>query len=155
MKEGMRLFPPIPLTSRRSTTDTTLGGAAVKSGTQYLASNYLINRNPDIYFEPDRFRPERWSRLNPSPFDYTVFGAGSRMCPGFTFAGQMVKIALAAVLSQHRVDMVSDAHVDYRTNVTLMPYPAVPVVLRDVAEAPAATRITGRFRELIQLPDAE
>jgi cytochrome P450 len=155
MKEGMRLFPPVPITGRKSTTDTTLGGVAVKSGTRYLANNYLINRNPDIYSEPDCFRPERWSRLNPSPLDYTVFGAGGRMCPGVVFAGQMVKIVLAAILSQHRVDMVSDAHIDYRINVTLMPYPAVPVILRDVSDAPAATRITGRFRDLIQLPAPE
>jgi len=154
MKEGMRLFPPVPLQFRRSIKDTTVGAVSVKSGTRYLASSYLINRNPDIYPEPDRFRPERWFNINPSPYEYTVFGGGGRMCPGFTFAQQMVKIALAAILSQHRVAVVPDARIDYRTNITLMPYPAVPIVLHDVADAPAATPITGRFRELIQLPDA-
>ena len=152
MKEGMRLFPPVPITTRRSTADTILGDTAVKAGTRYLVSNYLINRNPDIYSEPDRFRPERWSDLNLSPYDFTTFGAGGRMCPAFTFGGQMLKIALAAVLTQHRIDMAPAAHVDYRFNVTLTPYPAVPVVLRDVAEAPVASDITGGFRELVQLP---
>jgi hypothetical protein len=42
----------------------------------------------------------------------------------------------------------ADAHVDYRASFTLTPYPAVPAVLRDIAEAPATTRITGRFGEL-------
>ena len=155
MKEGMRLFPPIPITTRRSTADTTLADTAVKTGTRYLVSNYLINRNPDIYSEPDRFCPERWLDLNPSPYDYTTFGAGGRMCPGFTFAGQMVKVALAAVLTQHRIDMAPTAHLDYRFNVTLTPHPAVRVVLRDVAETPVATNVTGRFRELVQLPDVD
>jgi cytochrome P450 len=155
MKEGMRLFPPIPITTRRSTADTTLADTAVKTGTRYLVSNYLINRNPDIYSEPDRFCPERWLDLNPSPYDYTTFGAGGRMCPGFTFAGQMVKVALAAVLTQHRIDMAPTAHLDYRFNVTLTPHPAVRVVLRDVAEAPVASNVTGRFRELVQLPDVD
>lgn len=68
MKEAMRLFPPVPITTRRSTMDTILAGTAVKTGTRYLASNYLINRNPDIYIEPDCFHPERWSHLNPSPY---------------------------------------------------------------------------------------
>jgi hypothetical protein len=51
--------------------------------------------------------------------------------------------------------MTQSGHVDYRFNVTPMPYPAVPVVLRDVAEAPIASRITGRFREFVQLPNAD
>lgn len=154
MKEGMRLFPPIPLQTRRSMRDTTLAGTFVKSGTRYIASAYLINRNPAVYPEPDQFRPERWLNLNPSPYDYTVFGAGGRMCPGFTFASQMVKIALAAILSQHRIELVPDTRIDYRVTLTLVPYPAVPIVLRDLESAPKPVRATGLFRELIQLPDA-
>ena len=154
IKESMRLFPPIPLQARRSMVDTSLRGVPVKSGTLQIISAHLINRRPDLYADPDRFCPERWFRLNPSPYEYTVFGAGGRMCPGFTFAGQMLKTALAAILSQHRVDIVPGTCIDHRTSVALTPYPAVPVVLRDVTKPPAASRIAGRFRELVQLPDA-
>ena len=83
-----------------------------------------------------------------------VFGAGGRMCPGFTFAGQMVKTSLAAILSQHRIGVAPGAHIDYRVSLTLAPSPAVPVVLHDVGDAPATVRAGGRFRERVQLPDA-
>ena len=154
MKEGMRLFPPIPFQSRRSMKDTTLAGNFVKSGTRYIACAFLISRNPDMYPEPERFRPERWATLNPSPYDYAVFGAGGRMCPGFTFAGQMVKTSLAAILSQHRIGVAPGAQIDYRVSLTLAPHPAVPIVLHDVGDAPATVRAGGRFRELVQIPDA-
>ena len=46
------------------------------------------------------------------------------------------------------------ATIDYRVTLTLVPYPAVPIVLHDLATSPRAVRATGRFRELFQLPDA-
>ena len=45
-------------------------------------------------------------------------------------------------------------HTYYRKLMTPPPHPAVPIVLRDVGDAPATVRATGRFRELVQLPDA-
>ncbi|MEP7029457.1 MAG: cytochrome P450 [Pseudolabrys sp.] len=154
VKEGMRLFPPVAFNSRRSLKDTELGGTPVRAGARYLASTYLINRNPDIYPEPDHFRPERWKNLNPSAYDYAVFGGGGRMCPGFTFALQMVKTAIAAIVSQHRVEIAQDTRIDYRVNLTLNSYPAVPIVLRDINSPVSHARATGRFRELVQIPDA-
>jgi hypothetical protein len=66
----------------------------------------------------------------------------------------MMKTALAAILSRYRVDMVPDARIDYRVRIALSPYPRVPVILRDVAEAPVATRITGGIHKLVHLPPA-
>jgi len=151
MKEGLRLFPPVPLQFRKSTVATCLGGAEIEPDTELMASIYLINRNPDLYGEPNRFRPERWDGLDPSPHDYIVFGAGNRMCPGFIFAAQTMKISLAAILSRYRVTMVPNARIDYRTRVTLLPYPGIPVVLRDVAEAPCAAPISGGIHKLVDL----
>jgi cytochrome P450 len=151
MKEGLRIFPPVPLQFRKSTVATSLGGAEIEPDTELMASIYLINRNPDLYGEPNRFRPERWDGLDPSPHEYIVFGGGNRMCPGFIFAHQTMKISLAAILSRYRVTMVPHARIDYRTRVTLLPYPGVPIVLRDVAEAPHAAPIRGGIHKLVDL----
>jgi cytochrome P450 len=153
VKEGLRIFPPVPLQFRKSTVATSLGGAEIAPDTELMASLYLINRNPDLYGEPDRFRPERWDGLDPSPHDYVVFGAGNRMCPGFIFGTQTMKISLAAILSRYRVTMVPHARIDYRTRITLLPYPGIPVVLRDVAEAPQAAPIRGGIHKLVDLSD--
>jgi cytochrome P450 len=150
-KEGMRLFPPVPIQFRRSLIETSLGEVAIKAGVRILTSVHLINRNPDLYGEPDRFRPERWEGLNPSPYEYPVFGAGARMCPGFLMGDQIVKVGLAAILSRYRVEMTPDARIDYRAKITLTPYPGVPVILRDLTSTPVAHRVTGRIHELVDL----
>jgi cytochrome P450 len=154
VKEAMRLFPPVPIGSRRSLTETNLGDTRVPSGMQVLASAYLINRNPDIYGDPSRFHPERWLNLEPSPYDYTVFGAGGRMCPGAAFGTQMVKIGLAAILSRYRIELAAGTRIDHYTAITLSPYPALRIIFRDKTNVPAAIPFAGRVHELVDLPVA-
>jgi cytochrome P450 len=151
IKEGMRLFPPVPIQFRRSLVRTQIGDTPIDAGVRTLVSAFLINRNPDLYPDPYRFRPERWHGLTCSPYDYPVFGSGARMCPGFLFANQMLKVGLGAVLSRHRVDMLPNTRVDHRTRITLTPKHAVPVILRDVAERPTPGRVIGRIHELVDL----
>jgi cytochrome P450 len=154
IKEGMRLFPPVPLQFRRSLVETELGGARIPAGMRVLASVYLINRDPELYDQPRQFMPERWRNLNRSPFEYPVFGAGGRMCPGALFSDQMVKIALAAILSSHRVELAHPARIDHRTAITLKPYPRVQIVLRGKAAASTNTAPYGSIHELVDLPAA-
>jgi cytochrome P450 len=151
-REGMRLFPPVPLQFRRSLIETELGGTRIPAGTRVLTSAYLINRNPELYSEPQKFIPERWRSLNRSPVEYPVFGAGGRMCPGALFGNQMVKIALAAILSCHRVELVPYARIDHRAAITLTPCPGVPIVLREKAALPLASLVVGSIHELVDLP---
>ena len=45
-------------------------------------------RLPDCFPEPEKFKPERWSRENkdlPNPFASLPFGFGRRMCVGKVF----------------------------------------------------------------------
>jgi len=154
IKEGMRLFPPVPLQFRRPLIETELGRIRIPPGTRLLTSVYLINRDAELYVEPNKFIPERWRSLDRSPFEYPVFGAGGRMCPGALFGNQMVKIALAAILSRHRVELVPHTRIDHRAAITLTPSPGVPVVLREKAALPLASPVVGSIHELVDLPAA-
>jgi len=154
VKEAMRLFPPVPLGFRRSMIETNLGEIVVPSGMRVLASAYLINRNPEIYRDPSRFDPERWLNLQPSPYDYTVFGAGGRMCPGAAFGTQMAKIGLAAILSKYRIELAAGTRIDHRTSITLSPSPALRIIFRDKTTVPVAVPFAGTVHELVDLPVA-
>jgi len=152
VKEGMRLFPPIAMLARKSIVPVSLGTAEFPANTRVIVSAYLINRNPEIYPDPQRFLPERWNGFEPPPHQYAVFGAGGRMCPGFFFAMQMIKISLATILSRFHVEILPNTRIDYVNRVTFSPYPRIPVVLRRSERKPSAGPVNGRIHELVQLP---
>jgi cytochrome P450 len=87
MNETLRLYPTVPLNSRRSIKDTTLprGGGPdglsplfVPKGTETNYSVYAMHRNTDIW-GPDavKFSPERWEGKKPG-FEYLPFNGGPR-----------------------------------------------------------------------------
>jgi cytochrome P450 len=154
VKESMRLLPSVPLQFRVSTCPTSLGAAQFERGSRVCAATHLIARSPAIYDEPDRFLPERWMRIKPSPYEYPTFGAGARMCPGSVFGMQMLKTCIAAIIANHRIELARDARIGYRTTVTCAPHGRVGVVFRDRSRPPVRSRLVGRITGLVSLPAA-
>ena len=148
IKEGMRLFPPVPLQFRRSLVEVELGGARIPAGMRILISAYLIDRDPELYEAPNKFKPERWRGLDRSPYQYPVFGSGGACARAPHSESQMVKIALAALLSSRRVELAPRARIDHRAAITLTPRPGVPIILRERATAPTRTSLSGSVHEL-------
>lgn len=87
MNETLRLFPTVPINSRRSVRDTTLprGGGPdglsplfVPKGTETNYSVYAMHRNKDIWGpDAEEFKPERWNGKKPG-FEYLPFNGGPR-----------------------------------------------------------------------------
>src|SRR5260221_10752668 len=57
-KESMRILQPLPQQFRVAQHETTIGGIDVNKGTRVLLSPLLTNRGPDLYPNPDWFRPQ-------------------------------------------------------------------------------------------------
>lgn len=144
----MRLLTPVPYQLRSCTVDTDLVGTPLAIGTRVALSPHLTNRNPEIYREPDRFMPQRWATIDPSPFEYLTFSAGPRMCIGVWFALAVLKIALAAALQRFRVSLIAGSRIDYRISVTMAPT-AIPAILLPQDRAFAAVPIRGRVARLL------
>jgi cytochrome P450 len=152
VRETLRLLPPVPIQYRVATQDTELLGHALPRGTRVLLSSFLTNRLPELYPEPDRFLPERWTGIDPSPFENPVFSAGPRACPGGPFGLGVVKMALATLLRRHRVSLPPGTRIDYQVRVALSPRGRVPAVLRPADEAFTAPPIRGSLARLVRLP---
>lgn len=62
-----------------------------------------ILHNPDMYPEPDSFKPERFinpdGSLREDPVLTSLFGFGKRLCPGRHLADATLFIVVASVLS--------------------------------------------------------
>jgi cytochrome P450 len=152
VKEVMRILPPVPLQLRVAEAATELAGYPVPQGARLVLSAFLTNRMRDLYPEPERFLPERWSSINPNMFEYLVFSAGPYNCPGYLFGVSVVKAALAAILTRYRVEIGAGRRIDYTVQPTLRPAGNVPVVLHRQDGAFAAAPLCGNIHGLVRLP---
>ena len=152
IKESMRLLPPVPMQIRRATHATTLGDYPVPERTRVVLSALVTNRLPDLYPEPNRFKPERWATIRPSAFEYPTFSAGPRICPGQWFGLNVLKVSLATILSRYRVALESNARIDYQIQPTLSPRSAVPAVLKSKQGTFVSAPLRGEICRLIQFP---
>jgi cytochrome P450 len=99
IKEVLRLRPIVPLVGRMLRKPVQLGGYDLPAGTAVGACIYLAHRNPDVYPEPEQFRPERFLGTTPDPVSWLPFGGGIRRCVGAQFATYEMKIVLATLLT--------------------------------------------------------
>jgi cytochrome P450 len=76
-----------------------IGGYDLPAGTTVAPCIYLAQRNPDVYPEPNAFRPERFLGIQPDPYSWLPFGGGIRRCIGAAFAVYEMKLVLGTLLS--------------------------------------------------------
>jgi cytochrome P450 len=153
IKESLRILPPVPMQLRVAEEATSLAGQAVPKGTRVLLSPFVTNRAPELYAGPDRFDPERWTAINPTPFEYLVFSAGSRNCPGALFGSAMLKTAIAAILLRFGLQLAPQAQIDYTVRPALTPRRTVPAELRAQDGKFRAAPIRGNISGLVDFPN--
>lgn len=130
IKEGMRLFPPVPMMSRQAVADTLLGGHEIAAGTSIVVPIYALHRhtirwsNPEL-FDPMRFAPEKETAL--SRYQYMPFGAGPRICIGMSFAMIEATAMLATMLQAARFEFAGEKEPWPIARVTLLPKGGMPI----------------------------
>jgi cytochrome P450 len=122
VKEVLRLRPVVPVVGRVLKKDTRLGGYDLPAGTAVGACIYLAHRNPNVYPEPELFKPERWLGVTPDPTTWLPFGGGIRRCVGAAFALYEMKIVLGTMLATRDFELAQpkDARVRRRA-ITFWP----------------------------------
>lgn len=103
-QECLRLRP-LPIVSRKLARPLTVLGYELPAGMLLGAGAYLVHMNPELYPEPEQFRPERFRDRTYSPFEYLPFGGGARRCIGAAFAMYEMKIVLATLLATSRLEL--------------------------------------------------
>jgi cytochrome P450 len=119
-----------------------IGGVTYPPGVVLIASAYLVHHDPDIYPQPNAFRPERFLESEggkaPGTYTWLPFGGGRRRCLGASFAMLEMKIVLRAVLEHCDVEPVGDRpETTRRRSITFSPSRGATVLLRDRERAVA------------------
>jgi cytochrome P450 len=108
IKETLRIRPVVPGVVRKLTAPVTLGGYDFPAGVRVAPNIYLTHRRPDVYPEPERFRPERFIENPPDTYSWIPFGGGVRRCLGAAFATYEMKVVIPAILNSVRLRAVGD-----------------------------------------------
>ncbi|KAJ3859487.1 cytochrome P450 1 [Lentinula novae-zelandiae] len=103
-REVMRLHPPIPSgVIHTSIEDDYYRGYHIPKGCAVVPNVWAMNRDKEVYSEPDRFLPERHLNIPGGPFtninDISAFGFGRRVCAGRYMADNTVWLSVASVLA--------------------------------------------------------
>jgi cytochrome P450 family 135 len=130
VQETLRLRPVISIVIRRLTESIELGGYRLPAGVSVVPSIHLIHRDPTIYPEPDRFRPERFLETPPGTYTWIPFGGGVRRCLGASFAQQEMAIVLQELVSRRMIRPTDPApERNFRRAITETPRKNAEVVL--------------------------
>jgi len=107
--EGLRLYPPGWLFSRRALGDDELSGYHVAAGTDIFICPYLLHRHPAHWDRPETFDPDRFTPAAVEArhrFAFLPFSAGPRYCIGATFAMAEMRTHLSLLAREFRLSYV-------------------------------------------------
>ena len=152
IKESMRILPPVPYTVRVAQQDLTLGPLALPPQTRVIASHYLTHHLPELYPEPERFRPHRWREINPNQYEYLPFNAGPRICIGAAFATQLLKISLAMILQRFRFTVVPGTRIDRVVAISMNPRHGLPMIVAKKDRNYSVSEVRGQINEMVKFP---
>jgi cytochrome P450 len=131
VKETLRLRPVVALVGRRLGEPAVIGGVSLPAGAAVVPSIYLMHRRPEIYPDPEQFRPERFLDNHTGIHTWIPFGGGVRRCLGATFAEREMRIVLKALFTSNQIrpDRIAPEPV-HRRGVTHVPGRGTTVVLK-------------------------
>ncbi|CUM66329.1 uncharacterized protein PRCAT00003991001 [Priceomyces carsonii] len=119
VRETLRYRPPVimvPYVVKQSfpVTDT----YTAPKGSMIIPTLYPALHDPEVYPDPDTFKPERWenSTADMEKRNWLVFGTGPHLCLGqnyvlMLFTGMLGKFAMLADLKHHTTPLSEDIKV--------------------------------------------
>ncbi|XP_034194594.2 cytochrome P450 6A1-like isoform X1 [Osmia lignaria lignaria] len=118
-KETLRKYPIFPVLMRQALENYTFRETkiTIPKGTKMWIPVYGIQRNPNVFSDPEKFDPERFSEKAVAArhsMSYLPFGDGPRNCIGARFAYFQSKVGIITVLRNYKVDVCEKTIIPYK-----------------------------------------
>jgi cytochrome P450 len=143
--ETLRKYPPAYIGPRRSVRSFEFQGHTVPAHAHVSYCSWASHHLPDVFPEPDRFRPGRFSEENRARLPqsaYVPFGGGSRTCIGMRFGEAEIAVIARSILERFRLELPPGFELDIRQAPTISPRGGLPMRVR--SSSPAAVLDAGR-----------
>lgn len=115
LMETLRMHAAIPGNQPRMTPPSASLGSFnnLPAGIRVQSQAWSLHRNPDVYPEPDTWRPSRWldadeAQLREMGKWFWAFGSGGRMCVGSNLATLEMKNVMVAIWGQFSTELTDD-----------------------------------------------
>ncbi|KIW84445.1 hypothetical protein Z517_03695 [Fonsecaea pedrosoi CBS 271.37] len=103
IKEILRYFSVTRLSLPRCTIqDFVYDEKMIPKGTVIFLNVWACNMDPELWDDPESFRPERWLETPDAPI--FTFGTGGRMCVGMQLAYRELYVLFLRVLNSFRIE---------------------------------------------------
>jgi cytochrome P450 len=135
MRETMRLRPVIDAAERTLVRPRRIAGWDLPAGIKVYPAILLVHQRPDLYPEPEQFRPERFLEGEAESYTWLPFGGGIRRCIGAALAQAEMVEALRVIAS--RAELAPRRSRDdpvVLSGITLVPKHGVRVRVLSVAK---------------------
>ncbi|WP_433673447.1 cytochrome P450 [Nocardia sp. CA-136227] len=136
MREALRMVAPIPHMMRYTVKDTEILGRFVPKNTYVLINPQMSHQLPELWPEPERFDPERFSegrREDKAHKNAWVpFGSGAHKCIGMYFAGMEIKATLHQMLRRFEWSVEPGYEVPWDRWSLPMAKDGMPIHLREL-----------------------
>ncbi|KAH9879678.1 hypothetical protein IAQ61_001497 [Plenodomus lingam] len=141
LQETLRVFPPVPITIRETTLDTTIQSHFIPAGTTLVICPWAINTSTHLWGPDARsFNPERW--LGPgkantggaeSNYAVTTFLHGPRSCIGREFAKAEFACLVAGLVGRCEMEFEDEGYeLKIQGGITSKPKDGLRVRIKEV-----------------------
>ncbi|KAF2302122.1 hypothetical protein GH714_032892 [Hevea brasiliensis] len=128
--ETLRLHPAGPLLlPHLSRSDCTIQGYDVPSNTIVFVNAWAIHRDPQLWDDAGKFKPERFEGAQGEPYNskFLPFGLGRRACPGMGLANRVIGFTLGCMIQCFEWMRVNAQEVDMTEGIGLTMPKAKPL----------------------------
>lgn len=99
IRETLRCRTVIAFVVREVRAPVDVGGRRYEPGSILAPCIHLVHRRPDLYPDPDAFRPERHLERRFGAHEFFPLGGGTRTCLGMAFAMLEMKAVLSTIFA--------------------------------------------------------
>jgi cytochrome P450 len=132
IRESLRVRTVLPIVVRLTKRAFVVGGREYPPGVVLCPCSHLVHRRPDLYPDPEKFRPERFLERKYAGHEWFPFGGGNRNCLGMAFALYEMKVVLATLFQQVSLERLPGMQSNpVRRGLSLAPDDGVAIIMND------------------------